>query len=324
VDWKNRKPTELSLEEVTRIAQGFGRLPYLTLSGGEPFLRADLPEVIHAFHRHAKTQWVTIPTNAALTKRTVRSVANILNACPGLFLTIQISLDSMGEDHDRSRKISGGFVKMGETLEGLSRLRTKYKNLRVQIATCYDDFNVHRMDEITTYLQENFDYDQQMFYLIRDTRVRITDDIHLLDGYFKKVRETEAYEAGTHRQSLWHRAVRALHTMVYTDIAVIKSEKKFLRPCHAIQKFVTLYDDGQITPCEILEYTELGNIREYDYDFYKLKKERELKEFHKREILEKKCNCDWNCAVPINSLYDPTTVPRALKALVTPQTAIKR
>ncbi len=323
VGWKQRKPSELTLEEVTRVAKSFGRLPYLTLSGGEPFMRADLPEVIGAFHRHARTQWVTIPTNAALTNRTVRSVIDILKACPGMFLTVQVSLDSMGEDHDHSQKISGGFVKMGETLRALSRLRTRYTNLRIQIATCYDDFNVHRMDEIAAYLRTNFDYDQQMVYLIRDTRVPITDrNLHLLDGYLERVRQTEAYERGAHEQRLWHRAVRALHSMVYADMAMIKREKEFLRPCHAIQKFVTLYDDGQVTPCEILEHSGLGNIREHDYDFYKLKKEQQLNAFHRREILDKKCNCDWMCAIPINMLYDPKTVPRTLKALVRPGAAI--
>ena len=324
VDWKKRKETELSLEEVTQIARGFGRLPYLTLSGGEPFVRQDLPGVIRAFHEHAKTQWVTIPTNAALTARTLRSVSEIMNTCPGIFLTIQVSLDSMGEDHDRSRKISGGFAKMAETLHGLSRLRKRYKNLRVQIATCYDDFNLHRQDEISDYLRKNFDYDQQMFYLIRETRVGITNDLHLLDSYLDRVQQTEAYEQGAHKQGIWHRAVRALHSMVYTDMATIKKEKKFLRPCHAIQKFATLYDDGQVTPCEILEYSELGNIRDHGYDFYQLKRAQGLDEFHKREIVDKKCNCDWMCAIPINSLYDPKIVPRTLMALARPQDAIRR
>lgn len=325
IAWKERKPSELTLEEVKRIARNFGRLPFLTLSGGEPFLRPDLPEVIRAFHEHAKTQWVTIPTNAALTERTRRSVVEILKACPGLFLTVQISLDSMGEDHDRSRKISGGFAKLGQTLRVLSGLRKRYKNLRIQIATCYDDFNVHRMDEMAGFLRENFDYDQQMLYLIRDARVLITDkNNHLLEGYLDRVRQTEAYERRRHKQRLWHRAVRVLHTLVYADLAVIKTEKKFLRPCHATQKFATLYDDGQVTPCEILEYSRLGNIRDYDYDFYKLKEKQQVAAFHRREILDKKCNCDWMCAIPINMLYDPRTIPRALKVLVNPQAVLKR
>lgn len=324
VAWKERKPRELSLDEVKRVARGFGRLPFLTLSGGEPFLRPDLPELIRAFHEHAKTQWVTIPTNAALTELTRRSVVEILKSCPGVFLTVQVSLDSMGEDHDRSRKLAGGFAKLDETLHVLSGLRKRHKNLRIQIATCYDVFNVRRMDEIAGYLRENFDYDQQMLYQIREPRAAVTDgNQHLLDGYLDRVRQNEAYEWRRRRQRLWHRAVRVLHTLVYADMALIKSRKKFLRPCHATQKFATLYDDGQVTPCEILEYSRLGNIRDYGYDFYRLKEQRQLAAFHRREIVDKKCSCDWMCALPINMLYDPRTVPRALKTLVNPRAALR-
>lgn len=319
VNWQARKPTELTLDEITRVAKNFKRLPYLTLSGGEPFIRTDLPEVIEAFHVHAKTQWVTIPTNAALTERTLSSTLDILNRCPSMFLTLQISLDSMYEDHDKSRVIPGGFAKLGETLKALAEIRPHYPNLRIQIATCYDTFNLHRIQEIITYCREHFAYDQQMFYLIRDTRVLITDGNNgLVPSYLTLLRHNESREWREHGQDLWSRAVRVLQGLVYRDIVRIKLEHKFLRPCVATQKFATLWDDGQISPCEILEKTNLGNVKDFDYDFYALKAAQRVDDFHRKEIVEKKCNCDWMCAPPINMLYDPHVYLDIVRGLINP------
>ena len=48
VNWKARQKDELTLEEVQKVTASFGRLPYVTFSGGEPFARTDLAEVAGA------------------------------------------------------------------------------------------------------------------------------------------------------------------------------------------------------------------------------------------------------------------------------------
>src|SRR5216684_2452858 len=98
----------------------------------------------------------------------------------------------------------------------------------------------------------------------------------------------------------------------------MRAERKFFRPCHATQKCVTLYDDGQISPCEVLDSVNLGNVRDFNYDYYELIRRKEAADFYENKIVKDKCNCDWMCAVPINMLYDPKIIPRVAKALVKP------
>lgn len=322
-NWKNRKSVELSLEEVRQIAINLKRLPYLNISGGEPFMRPDLADVIEVFYRQSKTQWVTIPTNASLTSLVLQVTQEILTRCPTLFLTIQISLDGMGEIHDRSRKIEGGFEAMVRTLEGLSAIRIWYPNLRVQIATCFDDFNLAQVPEMIRFCRDNVEYDQQVFYLIRETGKLITSSKnHLVSSFLQTVSENEDFEWNQHRRTLWNRAVRALQKVTYADLVKIREEEKFLRPCHATRKFVTLYDDGQISPCEVLDSVKLGNVRDFGYDFYTLINRKEAISFYREEIVKKECNCDWMCAVPINMLYDPNVLVRVAKAFVKPDSPI--
>ncbi len=318
-NWKARKPVELTLEEIQTIARNFGRLPYLNLSGGEPFMRPDLADAIEAFHDLARTQWVTIPTNASLTRKVTETTQEILTRCPGLFLTIQVSLDGMETSHDESRKIAGGFRAMAATLRELSRLRRWYPNLRIQIATAYDDFNLNQMQEMIDFCRSNFDYDQQIFYLIRETGQLVTQSKnHLVQPFFDLLVKNEDYEWRHHRKTLWSRAVRALQSVTYKDIMQIRREGKFLRPCHATRKFVTLYDDGQVSPCEVLEPVKLGNLRDYSLDYYELRRSEKAAGFYRKDIVEKKCNCDWMCATPINMLYDPSIAPRVVKSVLRP------
>lgn len=317
--WKERQPHELTLDEVRKIAGKFGRLPYLTLSGGEPFIRRDLPDLVEAFHRESKTQWVTIPSNGGLTRETVDSTLAILQRCPGIFLTVQISIDSMAEEHDRSRKLKDGFKKLTETLIELSRFRRHYPHLRVQIATCYGEFNRHRLEELIRYCRENFEFDQQMFYLLRDANRRVTrGNDRFVPDYLDLVFRNGDREWATHRRSLWGRAVRALQAANYLDIAEITRNDTYLRPCHATQKFATLYDDGAITPCEVLEKVKLGNVREFDFDYYALKRARAVADYHRDKIVGEKCSCDWACGAAVNILYDPRTLPRVVGMLVNP------
>ena len=320
IDWEKRKEEELTLEEIRQIARNLKRLPYITMSGGEPFMRSDLVDILRVFHEEARTQWITIPSNGAITENTLKVTEEILTKCPTLFLTIQISIDSLHEEHDQSRKLSGGFDALTKTLQGFSRLREHHKNLRIQIATCYSDFNVNRIPEIAKYCQEHFKYDQQIFYLIRETGELIADkNLHLVPQFIDTVKMNDEREWSGHRKSIWNRVVRVLQGLTYQDLMDIKIKHKYLRPCYATEKFITLYDNGDISPCEVLENKiKYGNIKNFNYDFYKLKKEEKVKESHQKEIIEKKCNCEWMCALPMNMLYDPSSYIRIIRGLFTP------
>ncbi|MEQ9325896.1 MAG: glycosyltransferase [Rhodospirillales bacterium] len=325
VNWSKRKPVELKLEEIEKLAKSFGRLPYITMSGGEPYVRPDLAEVCEAFYRNAKTQWITIPSNGALTQHVVEKTREILVRCPGMFLTVQMSVDGMAKEHDESRKIKGGFDAMARTLVHLARLRRQHPNLRLQINTCYDDFNKDVFHELIRYCEEHFQVDQQLFYLIRDGEKLITtENNHLAREFLLFLADNEKRTWKDGKKSLWNRAIRALQGLTYADMYRIKVKQEFLRKCFATRKFVTLYDDGKITPCEVLEDVDYGNVRDHDLDIYKLLGQKSVEDYYEDEIVGKKCNCEWQCQIPMNMLYDPRMVGRIARAVVDPDRAVDR
>ena len=149
---------------------------------------------------------------------------------------------------------------------------------------------------------------------ISEKQIQEYKEMHLKE-YGKEISDDEAREA-------IHNLVGLFDILIKVDrkeqSRKIKLKDEYLRPCHAIQKFATLYDDGEITPCEVLEKMRLGNLKDYEYDFYKLKNDRRLNDVYKKEVIEKKCNCDWMCAISHNLLYDPKTIPRVLFTLAAP------
>jgi len=193
-------------------------------------------------------------------------------------------------------------------------LRRHYPNLRVQINTPYDTFNIQDIDDIKEFCQTNIDFDQHLFYLLREDGVLISDsNTILVDPFLTFVQKHDSSESKVRGTNLWGRAVRALQSVTYSDVRLIKKGHKFIRDCAATRKFVTLYDDGSFTPCEVLASSSLGNIRDHDYDFYNMKQANNVNAFHKSKILNEKCNCDWMCAPAINMLYDPKTYLRIMK-----------
>ena len=64
-NWKNlNKKDELTLSEIEKVSGHMQHIEYLTLGGGEPFLRKDLPDICRIFYTNNGVGAFSIPTNA--------------------------------------------------------------------------------------------------------------------------------------------------------------------------------------------------------------------------------------------------------------------
>ena len=60
---------ELSLDEIKNIAKSLPRLLVLSITGGEPFVRKDISDVVKTFTQETRVHIVTISTNGFYIKR---------------------------------------------------------------------------------------------------------------------------------------------------------------------------------------------------------------------------------------------------------------
>ena len=119
----NRKSPELSAGEFRRLF-GSIRQPVRTvrLSGGEPFLRRDLEEIVLAADATRRIRKMAIPTHGMLRGLPAR-LEGLAPRLRHLHLNVSVSFDGLRARHDANRKIRNGFDLAVGNLKRLRRLQ---------------------------------------------------------------------------------------------------------------------------------------------------------------------------------------------------------
>jgi len=125
--WRLEPGDELHLDEVDHILQDpfMSGLRWVNLTGGEPFLRDDLADIIKAYSaRCPSLEIVAVPTNGFLPDRIEGAVRRALSALEGTgtLLSVTVSIDAIGKEHDSIRGVSGCFDRAMETLDRLKAI----------------------------------------------------------------------------------------------------------------------------------------------------------------------------------------------------------
>lgn len=113
---------ELTLDQIAHIFSEMPKLDGVRLTGGEPFLRKDLADVVNCIVSSSDPLAVHITSNGLLTDKVLDFVENITDARK---LHLKISIDHFGEKHDIFRGVTGAFSSACKTVSELSRLRKK-------------------------------------------------------------------------------------------------------------------------------------------------------------------------------------------------------
>jgi hypothetical protein len=95
-------------------------------------------------------------------------------------------------------------------------------------------------------------------------------------------------------------------------IAKTVRERRYQIPCYAGTLGGAMFSEGQVLPCELHIDKEIGNVRNFDYDFKKLwysPKADEIRQY----IRETKCFCTYECFLTVNILFNPLVLPRVAK-----------
>ncbi len=137
----------------------------INLSGGEPFLRLDLPEIIKIIKKRCSRAKIIISTNGFATDLIIRQMKKILVIDKNI--GVAVSIDGMREAHDQIRGIKGGFDKAVKTIKGLKGLGVE--NLKISFTM--GDYNIGELKKV--------------YQLSRELGVEFTSGvIHSSDNYF--------------------------------------------------------------------------------------------------------------------------------------------
>lgn len=288
---RTRDPREkLSLEEIEKMLSDrkFWRtLRSINFTGGEPFLRDDLIDVISIFIKNCSSlNRITIPTNGLLTETIVDKTREILDRFD-IRVDITVSLDGVGDVHNRIRGVRNAFEKTLTTIKELSKLeknprfhlfgqatisRLNYENWPKLREFCREN-NIHISPGIVAFVESFFNNTDKENMLALDKKqiISLYDQNTVREHYIRKQAET---------------GIRYL-------------------PCNSGFGTFIINPNGDIYFCNRLE--KIGNIRENPIrEIWYSKKAEEIRKTIKTGKI---CGtCYWTCDLTDAILEHPTTL----------------
>ncbi len=302
---------ELSLDEIRKISSSFGNLLWLALSGGEIYLRNDLPEISSIFYEQNKPSIMLLPTNGLLPQRIREMTEQILKDCPKSTIAVKLSLDGLNESHDRLRNTPGSFSKTMKTYHLLKDLLDAYPHFELGVNTVFCSDNQNEMDLIIDFVSRMDSIKTHTISLIRGNlsgkgfqdidQQKYQHAIKRLEQNLKKKDSAKTYRFQGAR-------IKAAQDILQRSlISRTSDQQKRLIPCYAGALNVVLEETGEVFPCEILR-RRLGNVRDHGYDIQKLLRSDRAKAIL-NSIKDSQCYCTHECYFMTNILFNPRMYP---------------
>ena len=292
----NRKDNEFTIEEIEKVSKSMGRFSFLSLGGGEPFLRDDIADIVNLFITENKVSRISIPTNGFLTERIVELTEKILkvsNAKGKTKIIVKVSFDGINQQHDKIRGVKGSFENAVKTFLHLKELKHRYTNLRLGVLLTLSRLNEYSLWDTYKWIKENLCPDVVGLNFVRgniqDETIKEVD----LDNYLRLY---------SHILQDYNGFYSVYKSKVSEFIAEIVRTKKYPLKCYAGSISVVIDSLLNVFPCENLGQ-KIGNLRDYEYNFKKLWFSENALRI--REYLENSgCCCTCECNLQMNSFFN--------------------
>ncbi len=245
--WQNPSEEEMEPEHFEKLPTS---LRTINITGGEPFLRKDLVEVLSSIHKRAPYARIVFSTNGLLTDTIVKVLSEVREFHPRV--GVGVSIDGLENTHDVTRGVEGTFKSAIATIESLKGMGIT--DLRMGM----------------TFVQNNIREAKDVFDLSKRLGVQFTATFaHNSEIYFQKTDNPLPEESGSRQDAL--KAVvkaelrsgspkdwfRAYHMRGITDP---KLRGEFISHCEAGSRFFFMSPSGNVFPCSVMNML-IGNLR---------------------------------------------------------------
>jgi len=270
------RKTELKIDEIEKIFKGMRPLLLFNICGGEPFLRNDLYKICELAHKYLKPAVMHSPTNCLSPIKIENQMKKILPRIGKTPFTLKLSLDGIGEKHDYIRGTPGNFKKVVETYNRLIKLKKRYSNFYLDAGATISNFNINDLDEITEWVEKNMPELDSFVHEIGDLRGELFNKDMGIRPSGKEYTRAEQYLTREIRKKMrsardLSKMILALKLVYYDRAAKVMRTKKRAIPCYAAISNAHMNPWGGLWPCNIQAFDkEMGNFKNFNYDFNKL------------------------------------------------------
>jgi MoaA/NifB/PqqE/SkfB family radical SAM enzyme len=242
----SRPQDEITVEDIKKLPSG---LRFINITGGEPFIRQDIAEIIEILRK--KTKRIVISTNGFFTDKIVELCEKYND------LGIRISIEGLQKTNDAIRGIPDGFDRGLRTLLTLRRLGIKDIGfaMTVQSMNCKDLLHLYELSNALNYEFATATLHNSHYFHKLDNRV---NDKDMVCNEFSKL-IVELLKSKSIKK--WFRAYFNYGLMNY-----IYGGKRLLK-CDMGTESCFLDPTGDILACNGMNVkVSIGNIKEKTFD----------------------------------------------------------
>jgi MoaA/NifB/PqqE/SkfB family radical SAM enzyme len=258
--WRMPAVPELTAHDWLKLLESpeLSELKELDVTGGEPFLRNDIVELLLGIGRLKKSHLrslcsVAITTNGFLTDKVLKDVGAVIGPLEeaGVTLVFACGLDAVGEVHDRIRNFKGGWEKLNATIEGLKAHRAKHPSLVLGIKTTITRYNIDELERVCKYAD-----DQGLFTIISPYILTANryDNIGKEDTLSLSARDLEKLKA-------FYNTSRFQWSYYRNELLNFLATGRMEKPCSAGFNYFFIRSTGELFSCPIIN-APLGNVKE--------------------------------------------------------------
>jgi MoaA/NifB/PqqE/SkfB family radical SAM enzyme len=290
--WSKDAGDEIGIEKIREVFRNplFSRVEQVNLHGGEPTLRNDLAEICRVVQGNCpRLRRIWISTNGFGSKRIEKRMLEVLGVLDFRrldALEINVSIDGIGETHDRIRGVKGGFRQAVETLGTLKRL-SETKPVRLTIGTVLQPLNLKEVDEIGRFGE--------------DMGVQVLFQPLMFDEFFNLSQCQDLQFSKEDKDALlgivdqkFSRGASPT-SFYWCDFLAMSRGKRRRSPCAFDRYVLSLYPTGEVLPCSRKDWIMFGNV--YDKTIDKIWFGPKADAVRKRMRREVCPNCSAYCAV---------------------------
>ncbi len=296
---------EMTADQHRRLARSTGRLFELLITGGEPFLRDDLPDILLEYLRSHSTTVITIPTSGGHPEAIGQLLNRIAPVLGSTRLHVNLSVDGTPAAHDALRGRRGLSDDIVRSASILHRFKQQHPNLWLGVITVYGSHNADHFDEVAQWVRNEIrpdihDVGMERAVVMNAPPAEVLDTYRRIESLLER---TGALPTGI--QGTVYEAFRS-HFIDSVRLG------KPAWTCTAGRSLLTISVDGKVYPCEPLwldtrSYPAfqdpcMGDLNAHDFRLDQL-----LRSDHARAvrtlIAQEACRCFWECALFASVLF---------------------
>jgi MoaA/NifB/PqqE/SkfB family radical SAM enzyme len=304
---------ELSTDEIVRLTKSFGELLFsVYVTGGEPFLRKDIFEIVAAYCENSPAQSINVASNGMYTDAIARFIERFRAAGFHQRLMISISIDDVQDRHDENRRVPGLY----EQALASYRLIASHGDPQIVpiVAITVTPYNC---ENVVTHYRSLRASGLRSFIAILMREQGVVKTVErkqrVLQCHAELVRlietdQREGHTVGT-GSDLLGCYVNARNQVFNRTLPDIYLERKKAVECTAGTLFGVVFPNGDVCPCEVQDRFALGNLRNHHMDFQALWQSAEARAVY-RKMRDAGCACTFDGAWAINILANPAYFAR--------------